>query len=134
MNRWIYHSEAEFTATHALTRYLGDPENPHNHTWKVAIRVGADTLNDEHYGLDFHAVHQALNQIIKPLDRTSLNMHPQIGHPSPTAESVALFIEAEIRPSLERIGGTLLEISVWEGPGNRVDLRLTDQATPSAHS
>ena len=126
MKRWIYHSQAEFTATHALTSYLGDPENPHNHTWQVAIRVAADSLNDEHYGLDFHAVHQALSQAVAPLDRTSLNMHPDIGHPSPTAESLALFIEAEIRTPLERLGGTLLEISVWEGPENRVDLRLTE--------
>ncbi len=127
MNRWVYHSEAEFTATHALTRYLGEPESPHNHRWRVAIKVGADTLNDEHYGLDFHAVHQALQQVITSLDQTSLNLHPKIANPSPTAESVALFIADAVRGPLENLGGIVLEVSVWEGPGNRVDLRLTGE-------
>jgi len=127
MSRWVYHSEAEFTATHALTRYLGEPEKPHNHRWQVAIKVGADRLNDENYGLDFHAVHQALKQVIAPLDQTSLNLHPEIAHPSPTAESVALFIAGAVQGPLENLGGTLMEISVWEGPGNRVDLRLTGE-------
>ena len=125
MSRWVYHSEADFEATHALTSYLGEPESPHNHRWRVAIKVGADTLNDEHYGLDFHAVHQALSQAIATLDQTNLNFHPEIGHPSPTAESVALFLASAVRGPLENLGGTLEEISVWEGPGNRVDLRLT---------
>lgn len=127
MSRWVYHSEAEFTATHALTRYLGEPESPHNHRWRVAIKVGADTLNDEHYSLDFHAVHQALSQAVAPLDQTSLNLHPEIAHPSPTAESVALFLAGSVRGALENLGGTLMEISVWEGPGNRVDLKLTGE-------
>ena len=123
MSRWVYHSEAEFEASHALTRYLGQPESPHNHRWRVAIKVGADRLNDEHYGLDFHAVHQALSQAVAPLDQTDLNFHPEIGQPSPTAEGVALFIADQLQTPIEGLGGTLLEISVWEGPGNRVDLR-----------
>ncbi len=127
MSRWVYHSEAEFEASHALTRYLGQPESPHNHRWRVAIKVGADGLNDENYGLDFHAVHQALSKIVAPLDGTDLNNHPEIGQPSPTAESVALFIAAAVREPIEDLGGTLSEISVWEGPGNRVDLRLSSE-------
>ena len=125
MNRWVYHSEAEFEASHALTRYLGEPEKPHTHRWRVAIKVGADTLNDENYGLDFHAVHQALNQAVAPLDHTDLNAHSEIAQPSPTAESLALFIAGAVQGPLENLGGALLEVSIWEGPGNRVDLKLT---------
>jgi len=127
MSSWVYHSEAEFEATHALTRYLGEREKPHNHRWRVSIKVGADSLNDEYYGLDFHAVHQALQQVIAPLDQTSLNLHPEIAQPSPTAESVALFIADAVQGPLENLGGIVLEVSVWEGPGNRVDLRLTGE-------
>ena len=125
MSRWVYHSEAEFEASHALTSYLGELETSHNHRWQVAIKVGATALNEEHYGLDFHAVHKVLAQAIAPLNHTDLNQHPEIGRPSPTAERVALVLAETIRVPVEDIGGTLLEISVWEGPGNRVDLRLT---------
>lgn len=127
MSRWVYHSEAEFEARHALTSYLGQPENPHSHRWRVAVKIGADTLNDEHYGLDFHAVHQALAQAVAPLDHTNLNLHPEIGRTSPTAESVALFIAAAMREPIEDLGGILFEVSVWEGPDNRVDLKVTGE-------
>lgn len=122
MKRWIYHSEASFEADHALTSYLGKPETPHNHRWQVAIKVGVGTLNQEHYGLDFHAVHRALANAVAPLDQSDLNLHPEIGDPSPTAERVALVLADALSVSIESLGGALLEISVWEGPGNRVDL------------
>ena len=124
MSRWIYHSEVEFEASHALTRYLGEPEAPHHHRWRVAIRVGADDLNDEFYGVDFHAVHRALADVVAPLDRADLSEHPEIANPSPTAERVALFLSNEIKGAVEAAGGTLLTVSVWEGPGNQVDLNL----------
>lgn len=127
MSRWVYHSEAEFEATHALTRYLGEPEKAHLHRWKVAITVGAAGLNNEFYGLDFHAVHQALAEAVSPLDQADLNEHSKISEPSPTAERVALFLAEKLRGTIGAIGGTLLSVSVWEGPGNRVDLRMTGE-------
>lgn len=125
MSRWVYHSEAAFQADHALTSYLGKPEESHGHQWRVAITVGVDGLNAESYGLDFHAVHAALGDLVAPLEGTDLNAHPTIGTPSPTAENVALFIADGLRGPLAELGGTLLTVSVWEGPGNRVDLVVT---------
>ncbi len=124
ISRWIYRSEAEFQARHALTLYHGQAEDSHDHQWRVAIRVGVEHLNSEHYGIDFHAVHRALDEAVSPLDGTDLNDHPTISNPSPTAESVALFIADALKNPIERLGGTLLEISVWEGPDNQVDLRM----------
>ena len=60
MSRWVIHSEAVFEANHALTSYLGEPEQPHSHQCQVAIRVGTTELNAEGYAVDFHAVHAAL--------------------------------------------------------------------------
>ena len=59
-----------------------------------------------------------------PLDRADLNDHPEIGQPSPTAERVAEVLAEKLGPQYEKIGGTLLSVSVWEGPDNRVDLVL----------
>lgn len=123
-SRWVIHSRAEFEARHALTLYEGKPEEPHSHQWQVAITIGVDQLNAEGYALDFHAVHKTLNQAVSPLHGSDLNSHSDIGYPSPTAERVAEVLAAQLQPAIEAIGGVLLTLSVWEGPGNRVDLNL----------
>ena len=124
MSRWIIHAESSFDARHALTSYRGKRESSHGHPWKVAVRVGADELNEEGYALDFHQVRDLLAAAVAPLDRSDLNDHPEIGRPSPTAEGVAEFLSQKLAPGYKKIGGELLSISVWEGPDNRVDLML----------
>jgi 6-pyruvoyl-tetrahydropterin synthase len=126
VSRWVVHARAELTATHALTRYLGRREESHAHRWAVAIRVGADTLNDDGFALDFHSVRDALAAAVAPLDGTDLNLHPEVGRPSPTAERLAEVLADRLAPALADLGGTLLTVSVWEGPDNRVDLSLVE--------
>jgi len=127
VSRWVIHAEASFDARHALTSYQGQPESTHDHSWKVAVRVGVEALNHEGYALDFHAVRTILGAAVAPLDRTDLNQHPEIGQPSPTAERIAEFLAAKLTPEYKKIGGTLLAVSIWEGPDNRVDLMLHDE-------
>ncbi len=124
MSRWVIHSRGMFEARHALTSYQGKEESPHHHRWEVAIRVGTERLNAEHFALDFHAVHQILTAELDALDGTPLNDHPEIGSPSPTAERVAEVLAERMAPQCAALGGTLLSVSVWEGPDNRVDLNL----------
>ncbi|MGD8439244.1 MAG: 6-carboxytetrahydropterin synthase [Holophagae bacterium] len=126
MARWVIHSRASFDAAHALTRYRGRPEASHHHTWQVAIRVGAERLNPDGYALDFHEMHRVLADAVAPLDGSDLNRHPEIGRPTPSAERIAEVLSGKIGPVVEAAGGTLLEVSVWEGPDNRVDLVLVD--------
>ena len=124
MNRWIVHSEATFHAMHALTTYEGQPEEPHEHQWKVKIRVGTAELNEEGYAIDFHKVHRLLADAAGPLDGSDLNHHEGIGQPSPTAERVAQVLAYQLAPGCAALGGRLLSVSIWEGPENRVDLFL----------
>ena len=126
MSRWVVHSRTAFQAHHALTSYLGRPEPSHGHRWQVAVRVGTEALNDEGYAIDFEAVHRTLQVAVAPLDRTDLNQHPEIGQPSPSAERVAVVIAGWLQQPLADLGGTLLSISVWEGPENRVDLNFAE--------
>ncbi|NOZ93892.1 MAG: 6-carboxytetrahydropterin synthase [Acidobacteria bacterium] len=125
MSRWVVHAAVELTASHALRSYRGQPEEPHTHRWRVEIRAGTDHLNEEGYALDFHAIRDLLNEAVAPLAGTLLDEHPEIGAPSPTAESLALHLARCLAPGVEALGGRLLTVSVWEGPGNRVDLELT---------
>lgn len=124
MSRWVVHSKGAFEARHALTSYKGHQESPHHHRWEVAVRVGVDHLNSDHYAIDFHAVHEILAAAVDTLDGTSLNDHPDIGDPSPTAERAAEVLAELLAPQFTTLGGTLLTVSVWEGPNNRVDLNL----------
>jgi 6-pyruvoyltetrahydropterin/6-carboxytetrahydropterin synthase len=124
VSRWVVHAQASFDARHALTSYRGKRESVHGHSWKVSVRVGADTLNEEGYALDFHQVRAILAAAVSQLDRSDLNEHPEIGDPSPTAERVAEVLSEKLAPEYEGIGGRLLSVSVWEGPNNRVDLEL----------
>jgi 6-pyruvoyl-tetrahydropterin synthase len=124
MARWVIHSRVAFDARHALTSYLGRAEEPHQHRWEIAIEVGADALNDEGFALDFHAVHSTLEKVVAPLRDSDLNRHPEIGSPTPSAERLAEVVAGALDAPLAAIGGTLLTISVWEGPDNRVDLCL----------
>jgi len=125
MSRWIVHAAAGVTASHALRSYRGEAEEVHSHRWRVAVRVAVEALNEEAYALDFHALRSLLGEIVAPLEGTILDEHPEIGDPSPTAENLALFLARHLGPAVETLGGTLLGVSVWEGPGNRVDLELT---------
>ena len=122
--RWVIHSETSFEARHALTSYMGKPETPHRHRWTAAIEAGTAALNDEGYALDFHKVHEALAHATRDLNGADLNQHPEIGVPSPSAERVAEVLADRLTPVLAELGGTLLKVSVWEGPDNRVDLNL----------
>jgi len=124
MPRWVIHSQTSFNASHALTSYLGQPEESHQHLWEVAIRVGTEGLNEEGYALDFHEVHRVLEIAVAPLRESDLNQHPEIGCPTPSAERLAEVVADELQASLAVIGGALLTVSVWEGPDNRVDLCL----------
>jgi 6-pyruvoyltetrahydropterin/6-carboxytetrahydropterin synthase len=127
MSRWVVHARAAFEARHALTSYLGEPEEPHGHRWQVAVRAGTDKLNAEGYAVDFHAVHEALARAVAPLDGTDLNDHPEIGDPTPSAERVAEVVAGWVAATIEELGARLLSVSVWEGPENRVDLVLGDE-------
>ncbi|MCP4896499.1 MAG: 6-carboxytetrahydropterin synthase [bacterium] len=129
--RWTIHARAEFPALHALQSYNGKPEDLHEHQWRIAIRVGTDTLHPEGYALDFHAVDELLKRATQPLHGVDLGEHPEIGKMSPTAERLAEILARWLQQPLAEIGGTLLSVSVWEGPENRVDLTLGQESKTS---
>jgi 6-pyruvoyl-tetrahydropterin synthase len=126
MARWVVHSRVAFDARHALTSYRGEPEESHEHRWEIAIRVGADALNTEGFAIDFHEVHALLENAVQPLRDSDLNLHDEIGRPTPSAERLAEVLAVSLMGELTAIGGALLSISVWEGPDNRVDLNLDE--------
>jgi len=124
VSRWVVHARVEFEARHALTSYLGSSEAPHEHQWAIAVRASAAELNPEGYAVDFHALRAALERCTAALDGTDLNLHPEIGLPSPTAEHLAAVVAGWIEPDVRALGARLIGVSVWEGPDNRVDLEL----------
>jgi 6-pyruvoyl-tetrahydropterin synthase len=122
--RWVVHASCEFSATHALASYLGAPEDPHLHRWRVTIRAGTDALHAEGYAVDFVGLRTLLEEALASLEGSDLNAHPEIGVPSPTAERLAEVVVGWLREPVAGMGATLLSVTVWEGPENRVDLNL----------
>jgi 6-pyruvoyltetrahydropterin/6-carboxytetrahydropterin synthase len=132
MKRWVVHARTELIARHALTSYNGVAEVSHEHCWTIAIRVGTDHLSQEGMAVDFEALHTLLNSRLQQLDHSDLNQHPAIGHPTPTAERFAEVVADWLTPEIECLGATLLSVSVWEGPDNRVDFYLDHVAEASS--
>ncbi len=130
MKRWVIHASTELEARHALVSYHGKPEESHSHRWRIAIRVGTDHLNHEGFAIDFEAVKVMLEAMVAPLRECDLNTHPEIGHPTPSAERLAEVVALTLEPEVHRLGAALLSVTVWEGPENRVDLNLTAAPAP----
>lgn len=124
MSRWVVHAAFELDARHALLSYGSRPEESHEHRWRVAVAATTGSLNDEGYAIDFHALHELLERHLAPLDGSDLNLHPEIGCPTPSAERLAEVVAGWLASEVETLGGTLIRVSVWEGPENRVDLEL----------
>jgi 6-pyruvoyl-tetrahydropterin synthase len=125
VSRWVVHAAVELDARHALLSYGGRPEESHQHRWRVAIAAATGALNDEGYAIDFHALRELLGDRLAPLEGSDLNLHPEIGRPTPSAERLAEVVAGWLEPEVEALGGTLIRVSVWEGPENRIDLELS---------
>ena len=126
MRRWVVHARTELEARHALTSYNGLLEESHQHTWIIAVRVGTDHLSQEGIAIDFELLRTILCDKLQPLDHSNLNHHPEIGNPTPSAERFAEVVAGWVAPEIEELGATLLSVSIWEGPENRIDLNLAE--------
>jgi len=104
----------EFTlhAAHRLPHHDGACQKLHGHTYKVAVRIKGDKLQEDGPAqgmvLDFGAVKDAWRKIDKELDHSFLNDF----FPNPTAEVMAEKLFRRLAFSFEGIAS----VTVWETP------------------
>lgn len=103
-----------FRASHALM-LRGEREPLHWHDWKVVVTVAGETLDNDGMLLDFHALEQSLDTIIRGWEGKHLNdvLPTEFGNAS--TEQVATFIAVSMMESLPG-GGMLRRVEVTEAP------------------
>ncbi len=108
--------ETTFSAAHQLRGYKGKCEHLHGHNWKVQVHVVAEKLNEIDIAIDFHELKRLTNEIIVPLDHTTLNEIFPFTEKNPSSENIARWIfdslKKKIISSDEKI--YLSAVTVWE--------------------
>jgi len=120
--RYIVRVGAEFEAAHNLRDYVGGPEPLHGHSWRVEVALETGRLARFELSVDFVEAKKLVQGLAKRLDYGYVNVIEPFDRVNPTAENIARWFAGELSASgiLERAGCRLAEVSVWEGPHNRV--------------
>ena len=121
---WIVRCHATFEAAHHLVDYAGGPEPAHGHSWKIEVALGVDRLGPYDLSVDFVLAETFVKDLAARLHNRDLNTVPPFDRKNASAENVALWVADEIsRAGLLAGGVRLEEVTVWEGPRNRVTYR-----------
>ena len=121
---WTVRCHATFEAAHHLADYAGGPEPAHGHSWKVEVALGVDRLGAYDLSVDFVPTETLVKDLASRLHNRDLNAVPELQGRNTSAENVALWIADEIAKAGLLAGGVRLEeVTVWEGPRNRVTYR-----------
>ena len=103
---------SDFSSAHLLRDYEGKCRNLHGHTWKVAVTVGGDKLDDIGVMADFVEMKKHLDSILNRLDHTCLNDLDFFKVNNPTAENLARYIYQEYKRLI--VPFKLVKVQVWE--------------------
>lgn len=122
--RWTVRCHATFEAAHHLVDYAGGPEPVHGHSWKVEVALGVERLGAYDLSVDFVPTEAFVKALASRLHNRNLNTVPPFDRKNASAENVALWVADEIaKAGLLKEGESLEEVTVWEGPLNRVTYR-----------
>ena len=103
---------SEFSSAHFLRDYDGKCRNLHGHTYKVAVTVAGEKLNDIGVMADFVELKKHLEAVLKPLDHACLNDLGHFKKHNPTAENIAKYIFDEYRKLNAPV--KIVKVQVWE--------------------
>lgn len=109
---------SDFSSAHFLRNYEGPCKNLHGHTWKVAVTIASEKLNDIGLVVDFREMKRTLKEILMPLDHVCLNDLPYFQEVNPSTENLAKYIYREfLKVSCPFI---LKRVRVWESETSSV--------------
>jgi 6-pyruvoyltetrahydropterin/6-carboxytetrahydropterin synthase len=109
---------SEFSSAHFLRDYDGKCRNLHGHTYKVAVTVAGEKLNDTGVMADFVELKNHLEAVLKPLDHACLNDLGYFKMNNPTAENIAKYIFDEYK----KLATPLKLAKVQVGESDRADV------------
>lgn len=109
---------AHFDAAHFLRGYGGRCEELHGHRFEVEIGLKVGGLNEIGISYDFRELKEKLAKVLTRFDHICLNELPEFREENPSSENIARLIYKELKPRLE--GVELSYVEVWESPQSGV--------------
>ena len=103
-----------FSSAHALRGYMGKCENMHGHTFRTAVVIRSDKLNDIGIVYDFTELKKHLNGILDELDHHVLNELPYFEKVNPSSENLAVYIFDKMKAALAGEDVEVVSAEVWE--------------------
>lgn len=104
----------DFSAAHKLRGYRGKCENLHGHNWQVEAVVSSVGLNAIGVVMDFKKLKLYLEDILKKLDHSYINMLAYFKRNNPTSEYLAKFIYIQLKKKIKDGKICIKRITVWE--------------------
>jgi 6-pyruvoyltetrahydropterin/6-carboxytetrahydropterin synthase len=110
--------EETFAAAHQLRGYRGKCENMHGHTWKAALSVAGEKLNDIGLLVDFQEIKAVLREITAMFDHKDINGVQPFDAINPSSENLSKFFydEAVKRFATQTPALKVVSAAVWESP------------------
>jgi 6-pyruvoyltetrahydropterin/6-carboxytetrahydropterin synthase len=109
--------EAHFAAAHSLTGYQGNCAQIHGHNWVAEVFVICRELNDIGIGIDFRDLRKIIKNIIRDLDHSYLNEHPEFISMNPSSENIAKFLYRELGKNINSDSVKVSKVKVSESRG-----------------
>jgi len=106
--------EAQFSAAHSLAGYNGDCKQVHGHNWTVEVFVRCHELNTIGIGIDFRNVKQTIRDIMKNIDHSYLNEHPEFKDTNPSSENIARFLYLKLGEKINSDAAKVSKVKVSE--------------------
>lgn len=111
-------TEEHFSAAHHLKNYNGACEKVHGHNWLVRASVQCEELDELGLGIDFKELKHLLNDSIKKLDHSDINIIFEKEERNPSSENIARYIYRELGTKLKDPRYRISRVEVYETPGN----------------
>ena len=110
--------EETFAAAHQLREYQGKCENMHGHTWKAALSITGEQLNNIGLLVDFQDIKAVLMEITGMLDHRNINEFPPFDVINPSSENLSKFFydEAVKRFAVKTPALKVNSVTIWESP------------------
>lgn len=105
---------SQFAAAHQLEEYGGKCERLHGHNWKVEVSVTGSDLGKEGLLVDFRAIKEATERIIKGLDHQFLNDLKEFKGINPSSENIAHYLFRALSKALNTENYRVSGVTAWE--------------------
>jgi 6-pyruvoyltetrahydropterin/6-carboxytetrahydropterin synthase len=112
---WEISAEVMLAARHQIRGVPGEGGRVHEHRWTVRAVVRAEQLDATGWVLDFHAVEEAIEEIVGPYRGTFLNDVAPWDDLNPTRENLARVVFERLAARVDDGRARLVRVDVSEG-------------------